>query len=125
MPAPASRSSSIMGAPRPPRHRTAPSNTGYFVTGGSMVEAQVPRYFFDVDDGRNERDEEGFECANHQAAVRCAKEALPAIAADEVPRDGERQVLTVLISDETGRAVYLGTLTFTGTWLLRERLAPS
>ena len=79
----------------------------------------MPRYFFDINDGRNERDEEGFECADLQAAVRHAKQALPEIAADEVPRDGERQALTVLITDESGQAVYLAALTFTGAWLAR------
>ncbi|MGE8130616.1 DUF6894 family protein [Methylobacterium sp. NPDC080182] len=78
----------------------------------------MPRYFFDINDGRNERDEVGFECADLQAAVRHAKQALPEIAADEVPRDGERHALTVLIRDENGQAVYLGALAFTGTWLL-------
>ncbi|MGU3416996.1 DUF6894 family protein [Methylobacterium sp. D54C] len=77
----------------------------------------MPRYFFDINDGRNERDEMGFDCADLQSAVRHAKQALPEIAADEVPRDGERQALTVLIRDEDGRALYLGALAFTGTWL--------
>lgn len=79
----------------------------------------MPRYFFDINDGRAARDEVGVECANLQAAVLTAKETLPAIAVDKVPRDGERQALTVLVSDEDGHAVYLAALTYTGTWLLR------
>ncbi|XYD10526.1 hypothetical protein R1A27_08660 [Methylobacterium sp. NMS12] len=79
----------------------------------------MPRYFFDINDGRNERDDVGFDCVDLQDAVRHAKRALPEIAADEVPRDGERQALTILITDEDGQAVYLGALAFTGTWLLR------
>jgi len=79
----------------------------------------MPRYFFDINDGRNERDEDGFECADLQAAVLHAKQSLPEIAADEVPKDGERQALTVLVTDEEGRAVYLAALTYTGTWLSR------
>ena len=62
----------------------------------------MPRYFFDIHDGRIERDEEGFECADLQAAAQHAKQVLPAIAADEVPKDGERQAFTVLVTDEEG-----------------------
>lgn len=79
----------------------------------------MPRYYFDIHDGRVARDEVGVECADLQAAVLTAKEALPSIAADEVPKDGERQAITVLVSDEEGHAVYLAALTYTGTWLLR------
>ncbi|MET0531385.1 MAG: hypothetical protein ABW003_24140 [Microvirga sp.] len=77
------------------------------------------RYFFDINDGRNHRDDEGVLCADLQAAVLEAKKLLPAIAADEVPRDGERQAMTVLVTDEDGRAVYMAALAYTGTWLLR------
>jgi hypothetical protein len=79
----------------------------------------MPRYFFDINDGRNARDDVGVECDDTQAAVKHAKQALPEIAVDEVPKDGERQTLTILISEEGGKAVYVGSLTFTGTWLDR------
>ena len=79
----------------------------------------MPRFFFDINDGRNEPDEEGFECADLQTAVLHAKQALPDIAADEVPRDGERQAFTVLVSNEEGESVYLAAMTYTGTWLKR------
>ncbi|CAA2107506.1 hypothetical protein MBUL_04194 [Methylobacterium bullatum] len=79
----------------------------------------MPRYFFDINDGRNERDEEGVQCVNLQAAVLEAKTLLPAVAADEVPKDGERQAITVLVTDEDGKAVYLAALAYTGTWLIR------
>lgn len=79
----------------------------------------MQRYFFDINDGRNERDEEGVMCADLQAAVREAKKLLPKIAADEVPKDGERQAITVLVTDEDGRAVYMAALTYTGSWLTR------
>lgn len=77
----------------------------------------MPLYFFDIHDGRNERDEDGFECADIQAAVLHAKQALPEIAADEVPKDGERQAITVLVRDENRHAVYLAAMTYTGMWL--------
>ncbi|WP_027174075.1 hypothetical protein [Methylobacterium sp. 10] len=79
----------------------------------------MPVYYFDINDGRNERDEEGVYCADLQAAVLQAKKSLPTIAADEVPKDGERQAITVLVTDEDGKAVYLAALAFTGTWLIR------
>ncbi|MFK5600590.1 DUF6894 family protein [Methylobacterium sp. HMF5984] len=77
------------------------------------------RYYFDINDGRTQRDEEGVLCADLQAAVLEAKKLLPAIAADEVPKDGERQAMTVLVTDEDGKAVYMAALAYTGAWLLR------
>jgi len=48
-----------------------------------------------------------------------AKKAVSSIAATEVPKDGERHTFTVLVTDETGQAVYLAAMTYTGTWLSR------
>lgn len=79
----------------------------------------MPRYFFDIHDGRVERDDLGHECADLKAAAEHAKRILPDTAADEVPKDGERQAFTVLVSDEEGHPVYLGSLTYTGLWLIR------
>lgn len=79
----------------------------------------MPRYFFDIHDGRIARDEVGSVCADLQDAARHAKQVLPEIVADEVPKDGERQAFTVLVSDEEGHPVYLGAVTYTGTWLIR------
>ncbi|TXN77384.1 hypothetical protein [Methylobacterium sp. WL8] len=79
----------------------------------------MPRYFFDIHDGFNRRDDVGTECADLQAAALEAKRLLPAIAADEIPKDGERQIITVLVTDEEGHAVYSAALAFVGTWLLR------
>lgn len=79
----------------------------------------MPRYFFDINDGVHQRDDEGHDCADLQAAVLFAKTLLPQVAADEVPQDGERQALTVLVTDDEGHSVYLASLTYTGTWLIR------
>ena len=79
----------------------------------------MPRYYFDINDGRLQRDEEGVLCADLQAAVLEAKKLLPAIAADEVSKDGEHQAMTVLVTDEDGKAVYMAALAYTGMWLLR------
>lgn len=79
----------------------------------------MARYFFDINDGRNVRDEEGHECADLHTAVEYAKQTLSEIAADEMSKHGERQAITVLVTDETGQAVYLAAMTYTGTWLSR------
>ena len=79
----------------------------------------MPRFFFDVHDGFNKRDDEGTVCADVQAAALEAKLLLPEIARHEVPKDGERQTITVLVTDEEGHPVYSAALCFVGTWLLR------
>lgn len=55
------------------------------------VEIRVPRYFFDIHDGRTLRDDEGIDLAGPEEAARHAKTVLPEIAAYEVPKDGEHQ----------------------------------
>ncbi|WP_082502839.1 hypothetical protein [Methylobacterium sp. Leaf100] len=80
----------------------------------------MPRYHFDIhENGVVERDEVGVECTTLEAAVVQAKRVLPAIAADEVPRDGEHKIYTVVVTDEDGNAVYTAGLSFSGTWLIR------
>jgi hypothetical protein len=79
----------------------------------------MPRYFFDIHDGRNERDDVGTECAHLQAAIRHAKRLLPEIASDEVPQGGDRHSYTVLVTDETGQSVYSASLSFVGLELFR------
>ncbi|GJD47092.1 hypothetical protein AFCDBAGC_4977 [Methylobacterium cerastii] len=79
----------------------------------------MPRYFFDIHDGINKRDEVGTVCDDIQAAALEAKRLLPSIASDEIPKDGERQTITVVVTDENGHAVYSAALTYVGTWLLR------
>lgn len=79
----------------------------------------MPRYFFDIKGFHHERDDEGVICADLQDAVREAKKLLPAIAMDEVPSDGEHYAVTVLVTDEDGKLVYSGVLSFVGNWLIR------
>lgn len=79
----------------------------------------MPRYFFDIHDGRIQRDDEGTVCADLQAAAVAAKRLLPEIAMSEVPKDGERQNYTVLVTDEEGHPVYSAALSFVGMWLIR------
>jgi hypothetical protein len=79
----------------------------------------VPRYFFDVYDGFQERDDEGVVCANLQAAAYEANRLLPALALSKAPKDSDHQIITVLVTDEEGHPVYQAALSQIGTWLIR------
>ena len=57
------------------------------------------------------------EKANPILTLRNIAERLS--ATHEVPKDGERQTITVLVTDEDGHPVYSAALCFVGTWLLR------
>jgi len=74
----------------------------------------MPRYFFDIHDGEWSRDEEGIECPDIKAACQEAKRTLPAMALDQVARDGDQHTITVLVSDEHKQPVYTATLGFAG-----------
>ncbi|MCJ2045618.1 hypothetical protein MKK58_13915 [Methylobacterium sp. J-078] len=78
----------------------------------------MPRYYFDIHDGADiQRDVQGLECASVAAATVEAKRVLPAIAADEVPRDGDHRNYTVVVRDAAGAPLYTACLSFVGTWL--------
>jgi hypothetical protein len=80
----------------------------------------MPRYFFDVhDDDQISRDVTGFEFDDLAAACLQAKQLLPAIALDEVPKDGDRKIYAVVMSDEARIPIYSATLTFAGMMLRR------
>ncbi|ACB27816.1 MULTISPECIES: DUF6894 family protein [Methylobacterium] len=74
----------------------------------------MPRYFFDIHDGQLQRDEDGTECADFDAARREAMISLPDVARWEIPSDGDRQSYTVIVRDAAGAPIYTATLTFTG-----------
>ena len=80
----------------------------------------MPRYFFDIHDGRFERDDEGTECSDYEAARQQAMTTLPEIARWLIPTDGNNQAFTVLVRDEGGSIVYTATLTFAGLRLSPE-----
>jgi hypothetical protein len=65
-------------------------------------------------------DDRGFECGTPEQVRAEAMKALPAIAKDEIPNDGDRQAFTVLVKDEAGRPVYSATLTYAGLWLEKK-----
>lgn len=78
----------------------------------------MTRYFFDIHDGQAlRRDSEGTACGGPEAVRQEAMQALPEIAKDAIPTDGDRQAFTVLVRDEDDVTVYTATLTFAGLWL--------
>lgn len=81
----------------------------------------MPRYFFDTyANGDLVIDDDGQECRDVAQVRMEAMRALPAIAKDEVPKDGDRQAYTVLVKNESGLSIYSATLTFAGLWLNHE-----
>lgn len=75
-------------------------------------------YFFDTyENGRHIEDDEGTICSTLEDVRMEAMKALPSIAKDSIPKDGDRQAYTVLVRDEEGQSVYSATLTYAGLWL--------
>lgn len=74
----------------------------------------MPRYYFDLHDGQFIHDDVGVECADFDAVRREAKRALPAMALDVLPKDGDQHNITVIVRDESNRTIYTATLSFTG-----------
>lgn len=77
----------------------------------------MPRYFFHTFDGGSFPDLEGQELPDEGAARLEAMRALPEIARDAIPKDGDKQGYTVLVTDEDGRSIYSGSLSYAGVWL--------
>lgn len=78
----------------------------------------MARFFFDIQSNDTLcRDPVGTECDGFDPIRKEAMHALPAIAKDDIPRDGDRQAFTVLVRDEKNVTVYTATLTFAGLWL--------
>lgn len=77
----------------------------------------MPRYFFHLFDGGSFHDDAGQELADDAAVRREAMMALPEIARDAIPHDGDKQGYTVLVTDEAGASVYSATLSYVGVWL--------
>ncbi|MFB0488362.1 hypothetical protein ABIE45_000948 [Methylobacterium sp. OAE515] len=79
----------------------------------------MPRYYFDIHDGELQRDGEGLECENVEAAREKVMASLSDVAELITSGYGDNQAVTVTVRDEEGCRVYAGTLTFTGTRLDR------
>lgn len=79
----------------------------------------MARYFFDVDDGTMQRDEEGTGCASSEEARAQTMKFLPDLARQHAFDGGDRHTYTVLVSDEHHHPVYSATLSLVGLWLRR------
>jgi hypothetical protein len=77
------------------------------------TESDMPRYFFEIDEGRNTLDEEFIDCADLQAAVQHAKRALYQVIVDEVRNVGRSCAHEIFIRSEDDRTVYSGIMTYT------------
>jgi hypothetical protein len=73
----------------------------------------MPRYFFEINEGRNALDEEFIDCVDLQAAVQHAKRALYKVVIDKVREVGESRADEILIRSEDNRAIYSGIMTYT------------
>ena len=71
----------------------------------------MPRYYFDEYDGETvTQDDEGLELDGIEAARAEARKALPDIARDVLPEDGDRRTMVVKVRDEAGKVVLTATL---------------
>lgn len=78
----------------------------------------MPLYYFDtIENGRHIEDDDGTRCASLEDVRMEAMKALPSIAKESIPKDGDRQAYTVLVRDHDGQSVYSATLTYAGLWL--------
>jgi hypothetical protein len=83
-----------------------------------MVESCVPRYFFDIHDGKRLiRDEVGTDCSGPDAVRAEAVMTLPMIARDVIPKEGDQQTLTVIVRNTSNLTVFTTILTFASIWL--------
>ncbi|AWN34537.1 DUF6894 family protein [Methylobacterium radiodurans] len=80
----------------------------------------MPRFFIDTDDGDQfDRDEDGYELPDRDAARVEAIGALPDLARSQIP-DGDRRTFRVRVRDADGKPVYEASLTLDGRWLEPE-----
>lgn len=78
----------------------------------------MERFFFDTNDsGSVARDDEGMDLADRDAARQQALNALPDIARDVLPRDGDRRDMIVDVRDASGRMVFTASLSLVARWV--------
>lgn len=76
----------------------------------------MPRYYFDVLDGRLFTDEEGTEFPDLAAARTEALRSLPEMATDLVAIEDGHEV-SITMRDDAGRPILAATLTIDARWL--------
>ena len=74
----------------------------------------MPRYYFEINDGRAYADDVGTECTDRAAARWEAMRSLPEIALSRIAGGGDEQAYSVHVRDEVGATVYRGTLSYSG-----------
>ena len=78
----------------------------------------MPRFFFHLyENGREIIDDLEVDVETIEQVRIEAMRVLPAVATDEVPRDGDQQAYTVVVTNQQRRPVYTATLSFAGVWL--------
>jgi hypothetical protein len=80
-------------------------------------ENNVPRYYFDINDGvRDLRDDEGVTLNDKECA---RKEAIATLAqlANEILPDGNNHTFTANVRDETNEPIYEATLALKSGWV--------
>jgi hypothetical protein len=78
----------------------------------------VARFFFNlIETGRYDNDDEGIELPGFDEVRAAVMKALPDIAREEIPGDGDHRSLVLLVTNDAGQPVYSGTLSFTGVRL--------
>ena len=77
----------------------------------------MPRFFFDTDDGeRQDRDDEGQELPDMEAARKAAIGVLPDMARDVLP-DGDRRDFTTSVRTEHDDVVFRAKLSLVAEWV--------
>jgi CheY-like chemotaxis protein len=79
----------------------------------------MPKYYFDFHDGVDLRDDHGKDCPDLELAKQHARQILPDIAADELPKLKENEKsFRVTVRDDGDTVVYIAHLDFRG--VIRE-----
>lgn len=77
----------------------------------------MPRFYFDIDDGEQcHTDSDGVELGNLQEVRNTAVSILPDVAREELP-DGDRRVFVCKARDESGKIVFIATLSLVAEWI--------
>lgn len=76
----------------------------------------MSRYFFDLHNGDGAtRDESGLELATRESVTREVSRILLDVVQDEIT-DQPNGAVSVVVRDDTGRAVSIANLTFSNAW---------
>jgi hypothetical protein len=79
----------------------------------------MQRFFFDVhDDEESVVDREGQVCSDIEVARKEAQRIITDVARLDIPNNGDKRHLTVLVRDEASQPLYAATLLYAGFRLL-------